>query len=74
MSLKKGHKKKLINITFMDNNFNLIPIRWFYKNESDEQPIGVLVQVDNGDTQYLTTQEYNTLLKNKNNQNDLQKR
>lgn len=30
---------------------------------------GVLIGVDNGDTQYLTTEEYETFLKNRNENN-----
>jgi hypothetical protein len=47
-------------------NFNISVINWVF-DELDEQPTGVLVQVDNGDTQYLTINEYNKI-SNKNNE------
>lgn len=47
-----------------ETNFNLSVITWFFDNDIDEQPTGVIVQVDNGDTQYLTINDYNNL-KNK---------
>ncbi len=43
------------------NKFDITPINWI-QDESDEQPTGVIVQVSNGDTQYLTLQEYNELI------------
>lgn len=36
--------------------------KWFYDEES-RMPYGVLLQITNGDTQYMTIQEYNILLK-----------
>ena len=48
----------------MENiKFEYTPINWVYSMEEDEQPIGVLVQVSNGDTQYLTFEEYRSLTK-----------
>jgi hypothetical protein len=40
-----------------------IPIHW-YQSECDEQPIGVLVQLPDGETQYLTIKEYNRFMNN----------
>jgi hypothetical protein len=40
-----------------------IPIHW-YQSECDEQPIGVLVQLPDGETQYLTIEEYNRFMNN----------
>lgn len=39
-------------------------IKWF-TDEGDTEPNGVLLQVDNGDTQYLTIEEYKLFLKNR---------
>lgn len=47
----------------MNTNFDVTPIYWC-QNEDDEQPTGVLVQVSNGDTQYMTIEEYNKLINN----------
>lgn len=43
--------------------FDITPINWV-QNEDDEQPTGVLVQVNNGDTQYMTIEEYNKFMRN----------
>ena len=43
------------------NNFEITLINWI-QNESDEQPTGVIVQVNNGDAQFLTIEEYNNIL------------
>lgn len=45
------------------NKFDITPINWV-QNEADEQPTGVLVQVSNGDTQYMTIEEYNKFMEN----------
>ena len=45
--------------------FDYIPIKW-YLNENDE-PTGVLLQISNGDTQYMTIDDYNKLIDNKKN-------
>ena len=34
-------------------------------NEGESEPHGVIVQLDNGDTQYLTMDEIKTLIKNR---------
>lgn len=39
-------------------------VKWIVDDE-DESPTGVIVQVDNGDTQYLTIEEYRDLIKNR---------
>ena len=46
-----------------DIKFNFSIINWIF-DEEDEQPTGVILQVDNGDTQYLTIEAYNKLLNN----------
>jgi hypothetical protein len=38
-------------------------IKWVL--DKDSQPQGVIIQVDNGDTQYLTMEEYNQFLQNR---------
>jgi hypothetical protein len=45
----------------MENKFEITPISW-YQEECDEHPKGVLVQVSNGDVQYLTIEEYKKFL------------
>lgn len=45
--------------------FDYTPIKWYY-NENDE-PTGVLLQISNGDTQYMTIDDYNKLIQNKKN-------
>ncbi len=38
----------------------------FITNDGESEPIGVYLQIDNGDVQYLTINEYNTFIKNRN--------
>jgi hypothetical protein len=45
----------------METKFEITPIKWCYENECDEQPTGVLVQVSNGDTEYMKIEEYKKL-------------
>jgi hypothetical protein len=47
----------------MKNKNECIPIHW-YQSECDEQPTGVLVQMSDGETQYLTIKEYNEFMNN----------
>ena len=47
-----------------DIKYNLSVINWIFEQDNDEQPTGVIVQVDNGDTQYLTINEYENLNNN----------
>lgn len=43
---------------------NCTILKWV-TDEDGLNPKGVILQVDNGDTQYLTTEEYKTFLKNR---------
>lgn len=40
-------------------------LEWFFEPGFKEEPKGVLLQIDNGDTQYLTMKEYKIFLKNR---------
>tara|TARA_R110002020_G_scaffold138469_7_gene308579 strand:- start:40645 stop:40818 length:174 start_codon:yes stop_codon:yes gene_type:complete len=40
-------------------------LEWFFEPGFKEEPKGVLLQIDNGDTQYLTMKEYKVFLKNR---------
>jgi len=50
----------------MKNNtdFYYTIVKWV-TNDEDENPTGVLIQLDNGDTQYLTIEEYRDLVKSR---------
>ncbi len=43
-------------------NLDITIVNWV-QNECDEQPIGVVVKLNNGKNKFLTTEEYNNLLK-----------
>lgn len=43
--------------------FDYTPIKWYY--DKNNEPTGVLLEMTNGDTQYMTIKEYNELIKNK---------
>jgi hypothetical protein len=40
--------------------FDYTPIKWYYNDK--RQPTGVLLQISNGDTQYMTIDNYNKLI------------
>lgn len=42
--------------------FDINPINWI-QNEADEQPSGVVVELNSGQIKYMTIKEYNTHLK-----------
>lgn len=46
----------------MNTPFEITLINWV-QDEDDEQPTGVIVQINNNDTQFLTVEEYNSFLK-----------
>ena len=41
----------------------ITPIKWVYQSDTCKIIIGVIVSVNNGDTQYLTIDEYYKFLK-----------
>jgi hypothetical protein len=43
-----------------DMIFDYTPIKWYYNDK--RQPTGVLLQISNGDTQYMTIDNYNKLI------------
>ena len=45
----------------MIEKFNHTIIAW-QVDEGEKDPSGVIIQIDNGDTQYLTVEEYKTFL------------
>ena len=49
----------------MNNNFEFSYSVLKWVTGEDENPTGVLIQIDNGDTQYLTIEEYKDLVKSR---------
>jgi len=45
--------------------FEYSVIEWC-KDKNSQEPHGVIIQVDNGDTQYLTIEQYELFQKNRN--------
>ncbi len=50
----------------MIEKFNYTVLNWVTSDEDGEDIIGVMVQVDNGDTQYLTLEEFKQFNANRN--------
>jgi len=53
--------QKLYNM----EKFEYSVIEWC-KDKNSQEPHGVIIQVDNGDTQYLTIEQYELFQKNRN--------
>jgi hypothetical protein len=57
--------KVIINSDEEDITFDYI-IKSYAINEGEKEPHGVILEISNGDTQYMTMDEYKTFVDNRN--------